>query len=531
MKEQILQLARSTQGWDNHPSANEFKDDVEQLVLEAQSKGFCALYDSVEEAEKAVGKKIVFNKLGLIVKERDGKRKARIIWDLKESKVNALCSQGERILLPRVSDAIKSSNNVFRSGGSPSYLAIDIRDAFHNIPSGKDKAFTASMVNIGDQTKIMVFDVLVFGAVSSPSLWGRFASWIGRALMCVNEFIDVQIYVDDPILVFDKLDPQHIQHVAVGLLWFAITGFPVKLEKSDAGQNIKWIGAKLQVDDRQKATVATIPPDKVKDIRDRIIQMMLKPVVGKRQLQSLAGALSFFAGIVPLLRPFLGAFWSVLTTNDGPKRARQLVHTKRIAQACEWILALLEEKDAPFVRTVRAFHTNSEAIIITDASTWGFGGLLILSGQPVEFFSCPIPYEFIYKSGAIPGLPKHMTLWEACCLLVAARIWLVQFPLGTIVRVKADNIAALHMLARGKARTPELATIARELYQALGCYELTVLQRINTKLNITADPLSRQRDPSPPPFPHQELAGAKRVPVLVDDSFWKIRKFSKEKVR
>ena len=268
----------------------------------------------------------------------------------------------------------------------------------------------------------MVFDVLVFGAVSSPSLWGRFASWIGRTLMCVNEFIDVQIYVDDPILVFDKLDPKHIQHVAVGLLWFAIAGFPVKLEKSDAGQNIKWIGAKLQVDDRQKATVATIPPDKVKDIRDRIIQMMLKPVVGKRQLQSLAGALSFFAGIVPLLRPFLGAFWSVLTTDDGPKRARQLVHTKRIAQACEWILALLEEKDAPFVRTVRAFHTNSEAIIITDASTWGFGGLLILRGQPVEFFSCPIPFEFIYKTGAVPGLPKHMTLWEACCLLVAARI-------------------------------------------------------------------------------------------------------------
>ena len=97
-EEQILQLARSTQGWDNHPSANEFKDDLEQLVLEAKSKGFCALYDSIEEAEKAVGKKIVLNKLGLIVKERDGKRKARIIWDLKESKVNALCSQGERIV-------------------------------------------------------------------------------------------------------------------------------------------------------------------------------------------------------------------------------------------------------------------------------------------------------------------------------------------------------------------------------------------------------------------------------------------------
>ena len=49
--------------------------------------------------------------------------------------------------------------------------------------------------------------------------------------------------------------------------------------------------------------------------------------------------------------------------------------------------------------------------------------------------------------------------------------------------------------------------VAREiaLDQAKGEYEVTVLQHINTKHNLTADPLSRQYDPMPPPFPTDRL--------------------------
>ena len=61
-----------------------------------------------------------------------------------------------------------------------------------------------------------------------------------------------------------------------------------------------------------------------------------------------------------------------------------------------------------------------------------------------------------------------------------------QIPLiGAIVRVKADNISALFMLLKGKAKSPGLNIVAREiaLDQALGYYEFTLLQHINTKLN------------------------------------------------
>eukprot|EP00435_Cladocopium_sp_Y103_P022785 s1262_g5.t1 len=271
-------------------------------------------------------------------------------------------------------------------------------------------------------------------------------------------------------------------------------GFPVKLEKTEAGNLVKWIGAQLQINPERKTITITIPPDKVAEAVERIHKILSRPVTGKRELQSLAGSLSFFAGVVPLMRPFLGAIWAVLATDDGPVRARKLVHTKRITPAMEWILALLDETTVPFTRVVRAVKPNSGAIIITDASTWGLGGILVEGGKPTEFFSCPIPFAFTVKTGAVPGIPKHMALWEALCLLLAARLWLTRFPVGTLVRVKADNISALFLLSKGKAKSPDMQIVARELAldQAKGLYEVTLLQHINTKLNLTADPDCRQ---------------------------------------
>ena len=369
-------------------------------------------------------------------------------------------------------------------------MAIDIKDAFHNVPIGADKAFTAAAFEHNGQLRILVYDVLVFGCMSSPTVWGRFAALLGRSHAAINPAVRGQVYVDDPLFTFDSNNPEHRRLLGVSLLWAYVAGFPIKLEKTSSGSEVKWIGALLKVDPDAKAIIVTISGDKVGELCDRITQLLSRPVVGRRQLQSLTGALSFVAGLVPLMRPFLSSLWSALaTTNDGPS-ARCVVHTRRIEPALEWTRHLLGGKAVPFVRIVRAFRPNTGAIVITDASTWGLGGILIVQGTIAEFFSCPIPPEFVLRTHALPGLPKHMALWESLCLLIAARLWLVQFPLGAIVRVKADNIAALHLLARGKGSGPELSMVAREiaLDQARGLYEFTLLEHLNTKLNKTCRP-------------------------------------------
>ena len=110
------------------------------------------------------------------------------------------------------------------------------------------------------QQKVLVYDVLVFGAVSSPTLWGRFASWLGRSLAAVNPAVACQIYVDDPIMVFDANNPKGDKQITVSILWAAVAGFPIKMEKIESGRSVKWIGAEMRILEEERAvSIITIP--------------------------------------------------------------------------------------------------------------------------------------------------------------------------------------------------------------------------------------------------------------------------------
>ena len=108
---------------------------------------------------------------------------------------------------------------------------------------------------------------------------------------------------------------------------------------------------------------------------------MSRPVVGRKELRSFAGALSFVAGVVPHLRPFLASLWV-------GKAPGKLVHTRRIGQALKWISAFLGGENS-LTRVVMARRQMSGHPVITDASTFGMGGVLIEGDSPREFFQHP----------------------------------------------------------------------------------------------------------------------------------------------
>lgn len=518
-------LHRCLEGWSNYSSAVEEKEDLNRLIQEAKEQGFCTFYDTLQQVESELGVKPVLNKLGVIVKIKEsGVRKARIIWDLRESKINSLCRQGERVILPRLRDAIADANETYRQGGRPRFLAVDITNAFHNIPAGRDRAYTAAAFESPQGRKILVYDVLVFGSVSSPTLWGRFAAWLSRSLMATCPNLKVQTYVDDPLITYDEKDPNWKLHLGAGLLWFEVTGFPLKLAKADAGSQVTWIGASIETLDDLKATKVTIPKEKIEELLKTCETFMSRPVVGRRQLRSFAGALSFVAGVVPHVRPFLASLWAVVAqANDGQRTSGKLVHTRRIGQALNWIAAFLRGETC-LTRTVRSHRPKSSAMVITDASTHGMGGVLFKDGEPTEFFSLPIPSEFILRFRASTGDPKHMALWEALTILIAARLWLVKFPLGAVVKVRADNISALYMVLKCKAKSPDLSVVAREMAidQARGLYEFTLLSHIYSKDNVLADALSRLYEPKPAEFP-AALHKCQRIEVQIQPDFWKVK--------
>ena len=150
---------------------------------------------------------------------------------------------------------------------------------------------------------------------------------------------------------------------------FEVTGFPLKLAKADAGSQVTWIGASIETLDDLKATKVTIPKEKIEELLKTCETFMSRPVVGRRQLRSFAGALSFVAGVVPHVRPFLASLWAVVAqANDGQRTSGKLVHTRRIGKALNWIAAFLRGETC-LTRTVRSHRPKSSAMVITDAST------------------------------------------------------------------------------------------------------------------------------------------------------------------
>ena len=176
--EALQTLARSLSGWQNYMSAVEEAAELDKLVEDYVKRGFCRLVEDDEAAMKDLGRAPVLNKLGVVVKWSADKKKSRVIWDLRESGANALCSQGERIVLPRLLDLAQGAVNAYRRQREPWLAAVDIRDAFMNVPAGEDKfVTTAALPNqTGQGHRVIIFDTLVFGAVSSPTLWGRVAA-------------------------------------------------------------------------------------------------------------------------------------------------------------------------------------------------------------------------------------------------------------------------------------------------------------------------------------------------------------------
>lgn len=72
------------------------------------------------------------------------------------------------------------------------------------------------------------------------------------------------------------------------------------------------IGAHIKVLDEERAAEVTIPEEKVTKIQNLTREFLSKPVIGFRKLRSYAGILSFVAGLIPHLRPFLSTIWGAL---------------------------------------------------------------------------------------------------------------------------------------------------------------------------------------------------------------------------
>eukprot|EP00435_Cladocopium_sp_Y103_P022615 s625_g5.t1 len=528
----------SLEGWANYTSAEEENKDLQELVNDYVKRGFCHLSPSLEDATKELGRQPIVNKLGVIVKEKvegdRASRKARIIWDLRRSGANQSCDQAERVLLPRLLDLVAGVLEGYRKSKPCWVAAIDIKDAFMNVPVMRDRyALVAAKPKSEDDHdwELIIFNTLVFGAASSPTIWGRFAAFLARTIAAVEPEVNCQLYVDDPAMVMKGDKQEAVLQLTTVLLWTAILGYPVKTSKASGGKTISWIGAEIALDDDNALVEVTIAQHKVDKLVETTDKFLAKPVVGVRELRSYVGTLSFIAGLIPHLRPFLASLWAVLPfgrcmADDGaPTKSTsgRLVHVRRIRPALRWIRTLLIGRGVPLRRQLKAFMPEIQVTITTDACPFGIGGTIRVSGNLLEAFSSDLPEYELKKFKAKRGESKHTTLWEAVALLVACRLWLPKFEGRARVHCKSDSLALLLSLVKGRAKAPDLAVVSREfsIDMARDKYRLHLLTHIPGITNLEADALSRVHAPHPPGLP-RSLEGVPMAKVQLGPDFWTI---------
>ena len=127
-----------------------------------------------------------------------------------------------------------------------------------------------------------------------------------------------QIYVDDPAFAI-RSTPRDL---ATALAWYSAEGYPLAWHKSSGGDSLEWIGAQLQIN--SEALSVSIPEKKCADLLN-LSQSFLNgsPVTSRKDLRSYAGKVSFVAGLIPTVKPFLSSLWATVTspnTSAGPSR-------------------------------------------------------------------------------------------------------------------------------------------------------------------------------------------------------------------
>ena len=265
-----------------------------------------------------------------------------------------------------------------------------------------------------------------------------------------------------------------------------------------------------------KGVTASIPESKTLSLTTRSADILHKSTITLRELRSYAGAVSFVAGIIPHLRPFLAACWAAIAacgrrpSNDLQPRAQltsaakkrrlpgNMIYVKQVHHALTWIKAFFDGTEGSIIRAFELSPVESPFSIATDASPWGLGGVLFHNGNPVEYFCDIISTEDFRRFHGQLGESGLTTLWEMLALLVALRIWFHHLAAEPAIMVRADSLGALRVALKMSSPDPRINAIARELAldTSTSTHQFKIFEHIPGFSNYLPDCLSRLAAPA-----------------------------------
>ena len=525
----LEEIVTSSEPRANYKSYEDAFAEVEPELRRLRKAGYVEVLGNWNDVQRRFGRGVVVSKLAAILKPRaDGSLKVRLVIDYRRSGVNEHVRTPERVVLPRIKDAIADAVFLMASHGGNKelgFFVLDFKDAFHTIPVGV--ADLDLQVFMSSPGVFECFNTTVFGSKASPLIWGRFAAFLmrtGQALFLPEELL-LQCYVDDPLAQLAGEADTRRANAALLLLWWRVLGPGVSWSKVAVGRSVEWIGATMEYpDDDEDVVEASLPQPFADGLKADVLAVRQKALASVDELRRLAGKGSWAANLGPTLRTFLQPLWRVMgdaerertapaASAKDKKAARwrgkqggKSVATSRVYTALDWLAALLSKEHRSELKRSVNWRTDMAApslLITCDASPWGLGAVLSTpEGFPLAWLASPVTKADAAFLGIQFGESSGQAVLEALAILVAVRTWAPHWTSAKArVHVRSDSKAALGALWKLSSPTPAINMIAREVAVdvATSDYGLEPISwgHVSGVLNEWADCLSRLTAPEP----------------------------------
>ena len=504
----------------NYISYKDNQEAADELFWEEVQQGFADWSHNRETLEARVGP-LVPSAIGVVVKNKAGVRKLRLVHDLRRSLVNQHILTSERIVLPRMSDLVEDVSILLEQlqpGEEIKLLSLDFSNAFKQLAvRDNEKRFLSGTACNG----WFYYNKVLFGVRTGPLVWARLASLVAR---CTQSLLPelrarLQVFVDDPIVALRGTSEQIEDMAAKILILWRIMGLEIAWKKGSLSHSTDWIGAKVTVDSCQRLVTVEVPADKIQEWKHLAASMTRKSTISKRELQKFTGKMQWAAGFAQQAKPFVRMLHAALHSKPGRLEQENAVYTRQIQPAMDWLNSFLNGFHHGLTWTTAALWRNACCLdFYVDASPWGGGAVRLVNGQPVETFALTWNKQDEQNLEAVIGQPGSQALWESYMMLRCLWNWMTP-DLQGFVRIRGDAEGVLAAFLKRSAKSPLLNKVVKEvtLHLAINFRSLEALH-VWSEDNTWADSISRLSDPNKTEVYPPELCALPRV--IDSPQFW-----------
>ena len=201
-----------------------------------------------------------------------------------------------------------------------------------------------------------------------------------------------------------------------------------------------------------------------------------------KELRSLTGKCNHVASLIWTWKPFLDEMWAATETKRKTNAGYNKIWTKQVAGSLKWLVAFIMRESGEVSRTWSvATHLTPayDVALVFDASPFGLGAVLYISGLPVAFLMDCLTLHDVKRYGYQIGDHRGQQCWEALAILVALKAWsplLLGRRFCWKLTVRGDNVTALNLVLRMKSKPGALKSIAKELALLLAASPLSACQ-------------------------------------------------------